>query len=76
MVGLNEVIMPNLEQFLFCDSFEIESILKNYNIVYNRDTHTIKRCGTFINALIHYDRPVSFIQERIKWVIWLSVYTS
>ena len=61
-----EVTIPNLEKFLFCDSVEIESILKNYNIIYNRDSNTIKRVDKWTNPVVHYDRPVSFIQERIK----------
>lgn len=56
----------DLEKVLFCDKEEIQPILKKCNITYNPETNTFKRGDVFAHTIHHYERPVSFIQQKIK----------
>ena len=71
LVSKQQVIIPNLEKVLFCDTPEIPSILKDYQMKYNSTTKAISHDSkaTFNNTIKHYERPVSFIQTKIKYFL-------
>ena len=75
LLSKKEVTISNLEKVLFCDTPEIPSILNDYQMKYNSTSQTISHNSnvSFNNTIKHYERPVSFIQTKIKYSFYSCI---